>query len=252
MTGSRGRAGTTLAIFMGLALGLSATAKGQDGAAPADPVAPPAPDAAPAPLDPRIEELRREVQALRAEVEAKGEEKDKKGKLTGWQFQLRGGWFNLAHNHRTDILSGDDHQHGWSVGIGLVVPIMPDLGPIDLLANLAIEYRQVAYSTVYRSVLTNESGTLSYLNIVACPMVRFKLSETIRPFVLAGLNMQVATPPTDAVTYLDLGVTIGLGLDFKVHERVSVGFDYRYSWFGVSDQENEDYGLLSGYVGFNF
>lgn len=251
MASSGGRAGTTLAIFMGLALGLASTARGQDGAAPADPVAPPAPDAAPAPLDPRIEELRREVQALRAEVEGKGAEK-KKAEPSGWQFQLRGGWFTLAHNHRTDILSGDDHQHGWSAGVGLVIPVMPDLGPVDLLANLAIEYRQVAYSTVYRSALTNESGTISYLNIVACPMVRFELSEVIRPFVLAGLNMQVATPPTDAVTYLDLGVTVGLGLDFKVHERISVGCDYRYSWFGVSDQENEDYGLLSGYIGFNF
>jgi len=246
-----GRAGAALAIVAGLALGLAPGASAQEGApgGPADPVAP----GSPAPIDPRIEELRREVQALRAEVDGKADKSKSKDKaLSGWQFQLRGGWFTLAHNHRNDILSGDDHQHGWAVGIGLAVPLWTDEGPVDLLAHLSIDYRQVAYSTVYTSALTSEKGTISYLNIVACPMVRFALTDAIRPFVLAGLNMQVATPPTDAVTYLDLGVTVGLGLDFKVHERVSVGFDYRYSWFGVGDQEDEDFGLLSAYIGFNF
>ena len=247
MADSRGRAGAALTIVMGLALGLAPAASAQE-AAPADPVAPGSPDR---PIDPRIEELRREVQTLRAEVDAMGQ-KPKEKALSGWQFQLRGGWFTLAHNHRNDILSGDDHQHGWAVGIGLAAPLWTDEGPVDLLAHLSIDYRQVAYSTVYTSALTAQKGTISYLNIVACPMVRFALTDAIRPFVLAGLNMQVATPPTDAVTYLDLGVTVGLGLDFKVHERISVGFDYRYSWFGVGDQEDEDFGLLSAYVGFNF
>lgn len=78
------------------------------------------------------------------------------------------------------------------------------------------------------------------------------VSDTIRPFVLVGANMQVCSPPQDPITYLDLGFVAGLGVDVKLHERVSVGLDYKFTWFGVADQEEEDYGMLGAYIGFNF
>lgn len=227
----------------GLALGLASPAQAQEEQA--------TPGVAPAPsLEERMEALTREMQELRKELDEL--EKKKDDGLSGWQLQLRGGWFTLAHNHRDHVFSSDDHQHGWSVGVGLVAPLWEDLGPVDLLGHLSIDFRQTAYSTTFSAPITGEKGTQNYLNIIVAPMLRFELSEMIRPYVLAGLNIQVTSPPQDAITYLDLGAVVGLGVDLRVHERVSIGLDYKYTWFGVADQEEEDYGLLGAYLGFNF
>ena len=202
-------------------------------------------------LEARLAALEAEMQAMRQELDA--EEAEESSLTDGWQLQLRGTWFTLQHNHRQSVFAGgDDHQHGWGIGASLVMPLWTDLGPIDLLGDLTLSYRNVAYSTTFRAPITNSSGTISYVNVEVAPKLRFNVSETIRPFVLIGFNMQVSSPPQDAITYLDLGLLLGAGLDVKVHERISVGFDYRYTFFGVADQDDEDYGGLTGYVGFNF
>ena len=43
-------------------------------------------------------------------------------------------------------------------------------------------------------------------------MIRFEATEVVRPFVLAGFNMQVSSPPQDPITYLDLGAVLGLAM----------------------------------------
>lgn len=237
-----------LALGAGMTLTLASPVSAQEpGPDPLDPAAP-AQAASNESLERRLEALTQEMRELRKELD----EGKKDEELSGWQLQLRGGWFTLAHNHRDHVFSADDHQHGWAVGVGLVAPLWEDLGPIDLLGHLSIDYRQTAYSTTFTAPITGAKGTMSYLNIIVAPMIRFEVNDLIRPFVLAGLNMQVSSPPQDAITYLDLGAVLGLGVDIRLHERVSLGVDYKYSWFGVGDQEEEDYGLLGAYLGFNF
>ena len=137
-------------------------------------------------------------------------------------------------------------------GIAIQAPIYRDLGPVDLFAMLQIEYRNLAYSTVTRAPITNASVTISYLDITAAPTIKFEVTDALTPYVFAGMTMQVASPPEDDISYLDLGATLGLGIDFKVTKKISVGAEYKYSWFGVASQERQDYGQLTGYVGFNF
>ncbi|HBP17653.1 MAG TPA: hypothetical protein DEA08_07660 [Planctomycetes bacterium] len=242
--------------FLSLLLCMPAFA--QDEAAPdaTDPVAPDA--AAPAPEDgghsERLAKLESELAELRKKVdEAEGEgESPGEALLSGWQFQLRAGWHTLAKNHRSNVFKRDDHQHGWMAGIAIQAPIYRELGPVDLYAMLQIEYRNLAYSTVTRAPITNASVTISYLDITAAPTVKFKVTEALSPYVFAGMTMQVASPPEDDISYLDLGATLGLGVDFKVTKKISVGAEYKYSWFGVASQERQDYGQLTGYIGFNF
>ena len=218
-----------------------------DAAAPAAPADEGGHSARLAKLESELAELRRQVDEAEAEGESAGE-----ALLTGWQFQLRAGWHTLAKNHRKNVFKNDDHQHGWMAGIAIQAPVYRELGPVDLYAMLQIEYRNLAYSTVTRAPITNASVTISYLDITAAPTLKFEVSEALTPYVFAGMTMQVASPPEDDISYLDLGATLGLGVDFKVTEKISVGAEYKYSWFGVASQERQDYGQLSGYVGFNF
>ena len=123
---------------------------------------------------------------------------------------------------------------------------------IDLCAYMTLEYRQIEGDGHYRSIIDGSKGTISYLNAVVAPMIRFEATELVRPFVMIGANMQVASPADDQDSHLDLGLLLGLGIDLRVHEHVSLGMDYRYTWFGVADQDDEDYGQLSTYIAFNF
>lgn len=200
-------------------------------------------------VEERLTTLERELQTVREQLAAEKEEGD--DDELGWQLQLRGLWFTLAHNHRREVFAGDDHQHGWGLGLGLSAPVWPDAGPIDLLAHLSIDYRQLGYSTVYTAPITGKKGTISYLNIAIAPVVRLDIHDVVRPFVLAGASIQVASPPTDAISYLDLGLVAGVGVDLRVHQRLSVGFEYRFTWLGTADQEDEDWGALGGYLAFN-
>jgi opacity protein-like surface antigen len=197
-------------------------------------------------LEERVAQLEQELDALQAD--------DAEDELSGWQVQLRAGVFHLAHNRRSDILAGGSNsQYGWNMGVALVAPLWPGLGPIDLAATVQIDYRQVRYSPDYRSPLTGASGSISYVNVAALPTIRLPLADGMfTPFVCLGPTMQVASPPKDGVTYLDLGFTLGAGFDLRLHPRISLGLDYKFTWFGVGDQEDEDFGLLASYLGFNF
>lgn len=143
--------------------------------------------------------------------------------------------FDDDHDGQVD----EDHQHH-------------DHKAIDLCAYMTLEYRQIEGDGHYRSVIDGSEGTISYLNAVVAPMIRFEATELVRPFFMIGANMQVASPADDQDSHLDLGLLLGVGLDLRVHEHVSLGMDYRYTWFGVADQDDEDYGQLSAYIGFNF
>lgn len=240
----------TLRLALAFLLCWSGVAAAQEG-----PEAPAAPEAAsPAPevvtqaqLEQKFAELRAELDALKKDV-AEDDEDD----LLGWQLQLRGAWHTVFKNHHDNTFKRDDHQHGWGIGLGLMVPLWPELGPLDLYGHLAIEYRQLAYSTVYTAPITGAKGTISYVDITAAPALRFSINDMLTPYAFTGFVIQVASPPDDAISYLDLGLTVGAGLDIKVHERISFGLEYKLTWFGVADQEEEDYGQATGYVGFNF
>ena len=73
----------------------------------------------PSAVEARLTTLEQELAKLRAEHE-QGEERSL---FSGWQLQLRGGWFTLAHNHRNNVFSRDDHQHGWSAGVAFMITV---------------------------------------------------------------------------------------------------------------------------------
>lgn len=221
-------------------------------------------------LGARLQRVEAELAELQRQAGATQEGHDD---LSGWQLQVRGEWFHQAHQHNgigvvngaavlgnDAILANDAEDDGWGLGVALEMPLWDGLGPIDLRGYLSITYRQVKNgkfrsaiaTTLVGGAVTARNGTVSYLNIIAGPQIRIPVTEMIRPFVFVGMNMQVISPTSDAITYLDIGATVGAGVDLRLHRRLSVGLDYRYSWFGTADQEEEDYGAMGIYLGFNF
>jgi opacity protein-like surface antigen len=205
----------------------------------------------------RLQDLERQVLQLGQELErskkSQSEDSDEIDDM-GFQLQLRFEYYTLAHNRRNDVFSpGEDEQFGLGGGIGLRLPLWIQIfDGVDLLGFLDIVYRQNNKSGTATAPISGVENTSSYANIIAGPQIRFSVSETIRPSIFIGGNLQVQTPPTDGITYLDAGFTAGAALDIRATKKVSIGFDYKFTWMGVGDQEDSDYGSGGVYVGFNF
>lgn len=199
-------------------------------------------------LEQRVAALEAELAAVREAVREEDDDDD----AFDLQFQLRGGWFHLAHNHRDDVFAPDTQQRGWMAGIGMVMPIDRDMGPVDLFGFIHLEYRQMGTGEDFRSPATGQRGTISYINLVGGPQLAFPVSETITPYVQTGVNLMTRSHPSEAFTHLDLGGVLGAGVDIAVHDHASFGLEYRYTWFGVADLEDEDYGQLAAYLGLDF
>lgn len=142
-----------------------------------------------------------------------------------------------AHHHH------EHRYHAWDEDRGFGA---------DFLMHLSLEYRQIEGDDHYNSIVNGSEGEISYLNLVAAPKLRLEVTPVFRPFLLAGLNVQLVSPAEDEDSDLDLGFLTGLGFDLRLHEHLSLGIEYRYTWFGVADQEDEDYGQLTLYMGMNF
>ncbi|MDF1666065.1 MAG: hypothetical protein P1V97_30185, partial [Planctomycetota bacterium] len=183
----------------------------------------------------RLRALEREVNSLRDELSSRDKKSDERledERDLGFQLQLRGEYYRLTHNRRNDAFSpGEDEQFGFGGGIGIRLPLWIEIfDGVDLIGMLDIVYRQNNKSGQAKAPITNATNTSSYANILAGPMLRFSVSETVLPFIFFGGNLQVQTPPTDGITYLDAGFMAGGGVDFKITKKVSIGLDFKFYW----------------------
>jgi hypothetical protein len=80
---------------------------------------------------------------------------------------------------------------------------------------------------------------LSMLTISASPKIKFMEGSRIRPWIIpAGLDFHVISPPSDAATYLDLGVQFAAGIEFELIKGIKLGADARYHYTaGFTDPE---------------
>lgn len=200
----------------------------------------------------RLAQLEREVATLRTKIED-GASTNPADQL-GFQLQLRLNYFVNDKMRRSDAFAATSNEtEGWGIAVGLRLPLWQEIiDSVDLVGALDIGFRQLDDGPHARAPITNEETTVSYINIVAAPMLQFKVSDFIRPFVFVGVNVQVESPPTDGISYVDLGLAFGGGVDFRVIDKISVGIDMKYSIFGVGDQEDTDYLDFGLYLGFNF
>ena len=77
----------------------------------------------------------------------------------------------------------------------------------------------------------------------------------IKPFIGAGMLFGVISPPSNTVAYLDIGVQPFVGVDYTLpclDDLLSIGMDYRYSFFAHDANRNDDFQTAGVYLGINF
>jgi hypothetical protein len=99
-----------------------------------------------------------------------------------------------------------------------------------------------------------ESATVNMATVSASPKIKFLKGSAFRPWLIpVGFELNVISPPSDAITVLTPGMVFGVGADYKIWKSLYVGADVRYHYApGNVDGINVNTLNAGGYVGIGF
>lgn len=99
-----------------------------------------------------------------------------------------------------------------------------------------------------------ETATVSQFTLAASPKIKLFKNSAFRPWLIpVGFEVNVVSPPSDAITVLSPGMQFGLGADYRVWKDIFIGADARYHLTtGSIDGIRTDGVTAGGYVGIGF
>ncbi|MEI6707089.1 MAG: porin family protein [Methylococcales bacterium] len=102
--------------------------------------------------------------------------------------------------------------------------------------------------------VNNQAATVSQFTLAASPKIKFLKGSAFRPWLIpVGLEVNVVSPPSNAITVLSPGMQFGLGADYKIWKDLYIGADARYhKTLGSTDGVRTDGVTAGGYLGIGF
>ena len=174
----------------------------------------------------------------------------------GGQVFFRGSYARLSVDRENDVMISPCDKDGWGVGAGLHLPIAVDpFFKNDILGEIML-----AYHSFSNDVGVDETENAMFTALIG-PRYRIHLAEPgtplgrLQPFVGVGMLFGVISPPSNDVAYLDIGVQPSIGIDYTLpctDDSISLGIDYRYSFFAHDVGRDEDFQNVGVYLGINF
>ncbi|MFZ2407076.1 MAG: porin family protein [Methylobacter sp.] len=169
---------------------------------------------------------------------------------------------------RNGLLHGAiDDRDAWYFGAGFDFSLNDNLfGMMDkteVLAELLVDYRQLGERKLNGitepvagvTVATNtQTATVNQLTVAASPKIKFMKGSAFRPWLIpVGFEINVISPPSDAITVLNPGMQFGAGADYKIWKDLYVGADARYHYSADNvDGVRTDGVTAGGYLGIGF
>ncbi|MFH0350600.1 MAG: hypothetical protein ACHBMF_01520, partial [Chromatiales bacterium] len=208
-----------------------------------------------------------------------------RGGFTDYVNDARG-FESFTDVHNVDGLAGvlgfpaQDAEDGWYVGGAIEHSLTDDLWGLwpgtEALGEISLEYKNfggeravLVVPAAECSLLTNvdsfgalepDGGCLitgdqiqTMFTVSAAPKIKFLQGSKLRPWIIpAGLDFHVISPPSDAATYLDVGVQFAAGVEYEIIPGIKFGIDGRYHLVaGISNTENNTEAVLRRQVAEN-
>ncbi len=202
-------------------------------------------------------------------------------------FTARGGWMHLNDNRGStagiggsgvgiDILTSGTDKDAFYYGGAFNYNINNDLfGLMDNTSfqiEFGIEYselgdRKTSGLTPAITAATGPTGatggvatslqqgvTVNMIRVNASPKIKFMHGSKLRPWLIpVGIDFNVISPPSDAVTVLNTGMQFGAGADYDLWNGITLGVDGRYHWTPDDiDGVDTDGFTLGGAIGFKY
>jgi len=97
---------------------------------------------------------------------------------------------------------------------------------------------------------------VNQFTLSAAPKIKFDnvAGTGFTPWIIpAGFTFNVASPPSDGVSYLVPGIMVGAGVEYNIYKTINIGIDGRYHITDNSGDGIKMDGLTAGgYLGFLF
>lgn len=99
-----------------------------------------------------------------------------------------------------------------------------------------------------------QTATVNQLTVSASPKIKFMKGSKLRPWLIPiGLDINIVSPPSDAITVLNPGIQFGAGADYNLWKNIFVGTDVRYHYSTDDIDGVRTDGLTAGgYLGIGF
>jgi hypothetical protein len=138
--------------------------------------------------------------------------------------------------------------NGTVVGVPVTVT-----NPTRVGANTATAVT-TANSTFNLPVANTKTATVNQFTLAASPKIKFLKGSAFRPWIIpVGFEINMVSPPSDAITVLSPGMQFGLGADYKVWKDLYIGADARYHQaLGSIDGVRTNGVTAGGYIGLGF
>jgi opacity protein-like surface antigen len=174
-----------------------------------------------------------------------------------------------ASNRNGQLVGSITDKDAWYFGAGFDFSLDDNLWGLmddtEVLAELGVNYSELA--TIQPNGLSpaalggdgpltinTESATVNMATVSAAPKVKFLKGSAFRPWLIpVGFELNVISPPSDAITVLTPGMVFGVGADYKIWKNLYVGADVRYHYApGDVDGVNVNTLNAGGYLGIGF
>lgn len=198
---------------------------------------------------------------------------------------FRGGFAQATHardyelflnNPLLNSVEARNSGQGWYVGAGFDHRLTDDIW--GLWDGAAIDgevmFSYMNFGTSYSALVGNYTdGAIQVKNqvaqfvLTASPKIKFNQFGDLRPWIIpVGLAINVVSPPSSGVTYVNPGVMLGTGLEYRIWQSIWAGVDFRYQFTGDDINyagktanglkplkgTSTDGLMVGGYLGFGF
>lgn len=183
------------------------------------------------------------------------------------RFNVRGGWMRMNDNRdgtgtvEPGILEADKDAFYYGGGIDFTMnnDLFGLMDGVSFGIELGIEYSEIGEKKLNGVVNVlggpnQELATVNQLRVSAAPKLRFMQGSKLRPWLVPlGLDFNIISPPSNAITVLNTGMQFGAGADYEIFPGIYAGVEGRYHWTPDNlDGVDTDGFTLGGSVGFAF
>ncbi len=191
---------------------------------------------------------------------------------------FRGGWMHFNDNRDGTDTGGlalgglqgdrDAYYYGGAIDFNTTNDLFGFMDHTSLAMELGVEFAQIATNKNNTSglnvvssaalgapvTIATQTADVNQLRINISPKIKFMHGSKFRPWIIpAGLDINIISPPSNAITVLNTGMQFGAGADYELFNGIVAGVDGRYHHsFDNIDGVDTDGFTLGGSLGFKF
>lgn len=187
---------------------------------------------------------------------------------------FRGGWAGMSSDRSKELLTSSDQLlfpnaandggSGHYVGAGLDLVLSKDVwGMMNktwALGEIGVEYKRLGSKHVCQpSFVAVGLGCnpavvqITMLTVDIAPKIKFMEGSRLRPWIIPiGLDFHVISPPSNDITYLDIGIQFGAGVEYRLYKAFHLGLDGRFHLASGATDTTNNFGTVGAYLGIAF